>query len=86
MNLGSEPGPGSTSVANPDRARCCGGCRRLRTRLRVVPEPLCHRRYDVPLEARRERRSGAGVGHLLKPDAEVVLFEEVVFFLEWQTR
>ncbi len=52
---------------------------------RWVPEPECHRRYDVPLEARRQRRSGAGVGRLLKPDAEVVLFEEVVFFIERQT-
>jgi hypothetical protein len=50
-----------------------------------VPEPLCHRRYDVSLEARRQRRAGAGVGRLLKPDAEVVLFEEVVFFIERRT-
>ena len=52
---------------------------------RWVPEPLCQWRYDVPLEPRRQRRSGAGAGRLLKPDAEVVLFEEVVFFIERQT-
>jgi hypothetical protein len=53
---------------------------------RWVPEPLCHRRYDVPLEARRERRPGAAPGgRLHKPDAEVVLFEEVVYFIERQT-
>jgi hypothetical protein len=52
---------------------------------RWVGEPKCHRPYGgVPGQYGRGRIGYAG-GHVLKPDAQVVLFDDTVVFIERQT-
>lgn len=46
-----------------------------------IPEPLCHREYDVDLASSNKRM----IGPKVKPDAAVVLFNKVVIFVERQT-
>lgn len=52
---------------------------------RWVGEPRCHRPYGGAPGARGRGRIGYAGGFKLKPDAEIVLFDEVVFLLERQT-
>lgn len=46
-----------------------------------IPEPLCHREYGVDLASNKKP-----FGPKVKPDAAVVLFDEIVIFVERQTR
>lgn len=50
-----------------------------------IGEPDCHRPYDGTLAEPAGFRSGRWHGSKLKPDAEIVLFDEIVVFLERQT-
>ncbi|MDP9480839.1 MAG: replication-relaxation family protein [Actinomycetota bacterium] len=52
---------------------------------RWIGEPKCHRPYGgTPGQYGRGRIGYAG-GHVLKPDAQVVLFDDTVVFIERQT-
>lgn len=52
---------------------------------RWLGEPRCHRQYGGTPGTRGRGRIGYSGGFKLKPDAEIVLFDEVVFLLERQT-
>lgn len=52
---------------------------------RWVAEPACHRPYGGTPGSPAGRQFGQRGGNLLKPDAEIVLFDDTVVFLERQT-
>ena len=53
---------------------------------RWIGEPKCHRPYGgVPGQYGGRGRIGYAGGHVLKPDAQVVLFGDTVVFIERQT-